>query len=258
MDYSFMDTITQRVAEVLEPKGYVKQKVETDKDYASMFKGESNAYIIVYNAKKKLTALKVCGITDGEPDNNWKSISTWIFDPENGDGQKEIKSISNDFIEALAGSKPKLSNKSKKKNNNDDGNADPKFFCKRMMNVFPDLKEEIWAEEDGYDPFRGVTFSEKHIVPKVNELLKSKNKQQINKLASVLNAQYSAGDLSTRSIITIVILNGIKPEYEELIEESLDDDLRKAWKFAKPYRTKKVKPEKIKKPKPTIAERLGQ
>ena len=36
MNYSFMDTITQRVAEVLEPKGYQKQNVDTDKDYVSL------------------------------------------------------------------------------------------------------------------------------------------------------------------------------------------------------------------------------
>lgn len=255
-NYSFMDTITNRVAEVLEPKGYVKQKVDTDKDYASLFTGESNAYMVMYNATKKLVALKVCGMDNSAPDNQWKSISTWIFDPDK-DTSKEINSISNDFTDFLAGGKPKLANKSKKKNS-DDGNADPKFFCKRMMNIFPELKEDIWAEEDCYDPFRGVTFTEKFIVPKVDALMKSGNKQLIAKLASVLNSQYSAGDLSTRSIITMVVLNSIKPEYEQNIEELLDEDLQKAWKFAKPYRTKKVKPEKVKPVKPSLAERLSQ
>ena len=126
------------------------------------------------------------------------------------------------------------------------------------MNIFPELKEDIWAEEDCYDPFRGVTFTEKFIVPKVDALMKSGNKQLIAKLASVLNSQYSAGDLSTRSIITMVVLNSIKPEYEQNIEELLDEDLQKAWKFAKPYRTKKVKPEKVKPVKPSLAERLSQ
>ncbi|MBQ7521768.1 MAG: hypothetical protein IJU14_02685 [Clostridia bacterium] len=258
MNYSFMDTITERVAEVLEPKGYQKQNVETDKDYAALFTGESNAYMVVYNAKKQLTALKVCGMDDGQPDNQWKSISTWIFNPET-DGNKEINSIANDFTDFLAGGMPKITNKGKKKNkNSDDGNADPKFFCKRMVNVFPQLKEEIWAEEDGYDPFRGVTFTEEHIVPKVSQLMQTGNKQDIQKLANILNTQYSAGDLSTRSIITIVVLNSIKPEDEEKIEEYLSEDLAKAWKFARPYRTKKVKPEKVKPIKPSMMERLGE
>lgn len=256
MDYKFMDNITNKVAEVLEPQGYIRQSVDSDKDYAALFTGESNAYMVMYNAQKKLTALKVCGINDGAPDNQWKSISTWIFDPET-DSIKEANSIGNDFADSLSTNKPRISNKGKKKNS-DDGNADPKFFCKRMVNVFPELKEEIWEEEDGYNPFRGATFTEGHIVPRVNELLKTGNKQQIEKLASILNSQYSAGNLDTRSIITIIVLNGIKPELESKIEELLDNDLSKAWKYARKYRTKKVKPEKVKTVNPSFAERLGQ
>ena len=54
--------------------------------------------------------------------------------------------------------------------------------------------------------------------------------------------------MDCRSIITIVILNGIEGEKnEELMDEALDDMLKKAWKFARRYRGKEVKPEKPKK-----------
>lgn len=255
MNYSFMDSIADKVASVIEPQGYQKQTVDSTKDYAALFLGESNAYMVMYNSKKKLVALKVCGITDGEPDNQWKSMNTWIYDPET-DGTKEANSIGNDFADALSVNKPRQI-RSKKKNS-DDGNADPKFFCKRMVNIFPDLKEEIWAEEDGYNPFRGVTFVESKIVPKVNALVKTGNKSQIEKLGTLLSTQYSNGDLNTRSIITVVLLNGIKPEFDEKIEEYLSNDLKTAWKYAKRYRTKKVKPEKVKKVSITNGEKLGR
>lgn len=246
MDYKFMNNITDKVAAVLEPQGYQRQTVDSNsKECASLFIGESNAYMIMYNSTKKLVALKVCGISDNAPDNQWKSMNTWIFDPET-DGPKEANSIGNDFADALDTRKPKITNKGKKKNS-DDGNVDPKFFCKRLVNVFPELKEEIWEEEDGYDPFRGVTFTEKFVVPKVVELVKSGNKQQIDKLATILNAQYTNGDMDTRSIITIVVLNSIPENLEKFIEDKLSSDLQKAWKFAKAYRNKKVKPEKVKK-----------
>lgn len=255
MNYSFMDSIADKVAAVIEPQGYQKQTVDSTKDYAALFLGESNAYMVMYNSKKKLVALKVCGITDGEPDNQWKSMNTWIYDPET-DGTKEANSIGNDFADALSVNKPRQI-RSKKKNS-DDGNADPKFFCKRMVNIFPDLKEEIWAEEDGYNPFRGVTFVESKIVPKVNALVKTGNKSQIEKLGTLLSTQYSNGDLNTRSIITVVLLNGMKPEFDEKIEEYLSNDLKTAWKYAKRYRTKKVKPEKVKKVSITNGEKLGR
>lgn len=245
MNYSFMNSITDKVAAVIEPQGYQRQNVDSTDSYASLFIGESNAYMVMYNPKKKLAALKVCGVDNGEPDNQWKSMNTWIYDPAT-DGTKEANSIGNDFADALSGNKPKIINKPKKKNS-DDGNADPKFFCKRMVNIFPELKEEIWEEEDGYDPFRGVTFVEGKIVPRVNELMKTGKKAELEKLASLLSTQYTNGDLDTRSIITIVVLNGIKPENDSKIEEYLSDELKTAWKFAKCYRTKKVKPEKVKK-----------
>ena len=143
-----MNLITNKVADVIEPQGYQKQVVDSTQDYASLFIGEQNAYMVMYNPIKKLVALKVCGVADSAPDNQWKSMNTWIFDPET-DGIKEANSIGNDFAQALSTSKPKL-NKSKKKNS-DDGNADPKFFCKRLVNIFPELKEEVWEEEDSYE-----------------------------------------------------------------------------------------------------------
>ena len=244
-----MNNITDKVAAVLEPQGYQRQAVDSNsKEYAALFTGESNAYMIMYNSTKKLVAMKVCGMNDDGPDNQWKNMNTWIFDPES-DGPKEANSIGNDFADALSMRKPKISGKSKKKNS-DEGNADPKFFCKRLVNVFPELKEEIWDEEDGYDPFRGVTFTEKYVVPKVVELVKSGNKQQIDKLTAILNAQYTNGDMDTRSIITIVVLNGIPEDMESKIEDKLSADLQKAWKFAKPYRHKKVKAEKVQKALP--------
>lgn len=250
-----MNSITDKVGAVIEPQGYQRQNVDSTSEYASLFIGESNAYMVMYNPKKKLVALKVCGIDNGEPDNQWKSMNTWIYNPET-DGTKEANSIGNDFADALSVNKPKIT-KSKKKNS-DDGNADPKFFCKRMVNIFPELKEEIWDEEDGYNPFRGVTFVESKIVPKMNTLVKTGSKQQIEKLATLLSTQYSAGDMDTRSIITVVALNGLKPELDEKIAEYLSDDLKTAWKYAKKYRTKKVKPEKVKKVAITDGEKLSR
>ena len=105
MDFSFMNIITDKVAAVLEPQGYKRQKVDnSDREYAALFTGESNAYMVMYNAKKQLVALKVCGMDSDGPDNSWKSMNTWIFDPEKDDN-KEASSIGNDFADALSVSK---------------------------------------------------------------------------------------------------------------------------------------------------------
>ena len=101
--------------------------------------------------------LETCAMTDDGPDNDWKTLSTWMFDPER-DTEKEAESIGNDFVQSIsAPTREKAVRSAKKKKKDDEGNATPLFFSKRLVNVFPELKEEIKAEEDGYDPFRGVS-----------------------------------------------------------------------------------------------------
>ena len=124
------------------------------------------------------------------------------------------------------------------------------------MTLFPDIKDEIRNEQDCYYPFRGVTFARASIVPRVNKLVHDVKAGELKKLGNILNAQYVNGDADTRSIITIVILNGIPEADEAKIEEYLSDNLKKAFQYAKKWRNKTAKPEKEKKKKKTIAQRL--
>ena len=86
--------------------------------------------------------------------------------------------------------------------------------------------------------------------------MKTGKAADLKKLGQILSTQYGNGDPDTRSIITIVILNSISAEYDAKIEEYLDDNLKKAFTYAKKYRNKTVKPEKEKKKRPTVAQRL--
>ena len=129
---------------------------------------------------------------------------------------------------------------------------------RRFITLFPDIKDEIKAEEEGYNPFRGVTFARASIVPRVNDLIKSGNKADLKKLGTILSTQYSNGDVDTRSIVTVVILNSVPEEYDEKINEYLSEDLQKAFKHSKKYRNKEVQPEKEKKKKATMAQRLDR
>ena len=50
--------------------------------------------------------LRSCAMTDEGPDNQWKNIAVWLFDPET-DSTKEAESIAADFVETVEGPKPK-------------------------------------------------------------------------------------------------------------------------------------------------------
>ena len=62
--------------------------------------------------------MRSCPMTEEGPDNEWKTLATWMFDPEN-DTQKEADSIANDFIDNCTSSvaiKRMKATKKKKKN----------------------------------------------------------------------------------------------------------------------------------------------
>ena len=250
--------ISDKVEEALQPQGFARQKITSDNDneLVSLYTSETMAYSVIYYKDKQHTLLRECAMTDDGPDNNWKTLATWMFDPDH-DTMKEASSIANDFCDAIsAPSAVKKVKQAKKTKKSDDGNADPLFLSKRFLTLFPEMKDEIRDEQDCYYPFRGVTFARASIVPRVNQLVKEGKAGELKKLGNILTAQYTNGDVDTRSIITIVILNGIPEADEAKIEEYLGDDLKKAFQFAKKYRNKTVKPEKEKKKKPTMAQRL--
>lgn len=253
--------ISDKVEEALSAQGFKKAKVESydpANELIALFVSENIAYSIIYYKDRMHTLLRECPMTDDGPDNDWKTLATWMFDPET-DGMKEATSIGNDFVDAISAPKAikraKATKKSKGKKD-DDGNADPVFLSKRFVTLFPELKDEIIREEDCYYPFRGVTFARESIVPRVNKLVESGSDADIKKLCSILSAQYSNGDADTRSIITIVIINSVPSQYDAKLDEFFSDDLKKAAKYARKLRGKNIKPEVEKKPKQTVAQRL--
>lgn len=261
MDKEFR-IVADKVAKALESQNVVEQKVSNDNsdEKVALFTGESIAYSIVYNFDKKLMSMRSCAMTEEGPDNDWKNMATWMFDPET-DGNKEAESIAKDFVDAVSSTnaiKRMKTTKAKKKKGDDEGNADPLFLAKRFVALFPDLKDAIKEENEYYYPFRGVTFTREQIVPRINEYVLKSNKADLEKLGQLLSAQYSNGDADTRSIITIVILNSIEENRWDDMNQYLSEELQKCWKGARKFKGKKVKPEKPKKKKKTMAERISE
>ncbi len=246
------EIVNKKFEAAVAPQGFTAQNVTSadSRELVKLYTGATTAYSVIYYMDKKHMVLRSCDMNDGAPDNEWKTIATWMFDPET-DSEKEADSIGNDFVDNVSAPvfKQTTQKKKKKKKDSDDGNGDPVFFSKRLMAVFPELRDEIREEQESYEEFRTVTFTKEHIVPKVQELLNSGSDREIDKLAEVLSGQYSYGDIDTRPLITIVILNSITDgAQKEAIKREMSEELQKAWAAAEKYRGKKVKPAKEKKP----------
>jgi hypothetical protein len=254
------DLIVGKVEEELVKSGYEKQKVasENDNELVSLFTSQNLAYSVVYYKDKQQMILRSCTMTDEGPDNEWKTLATWLYDEETAT-QKDAESIANDFVEGVSGAVAikRAKQVKQKKKKDDDGTATPKFLAKRFVAFFPELKDEIKNEEDCYFPFRGATFAKEHLADRISTYVKRASKPELEKMAGVFNLQYNNGDVDTRSIITIVLLNSLDEEEYTAISNYFDDDLKKAAKAARKYKGKTVKPEKPKKKNTSKASTLA-
>lgn len=243
------ELIVGRVEAELVKAEYTKQKVaaESENELVALFTSQNIAYSVVYYKDKMQMVLRSCTMTEDGPDNEWKTLSTWLYDDEFAT-QKDAESIANDFVEGVSGTVAikRAKQIKQKKKKDDDGNADPKFLAKRFVTFFPELKDEIKNEEDCYYPFRGATFAKEKLVPKITTYIKRASKPELEKFAGVFNLQYANGDIDTRSIITIVILNSLEDAEFNCIYECFDEDLKKASVAGRKFKGKTVKPEKPK------------
>lgn len=252
------EIIAERAGKPLLSKGYTRENVaESENGMTALFVGEA-AYSVVYTNSNNRVVLRSCGMEDGSPDNDWKTLATWLFDPDS-DGTREAESIGDDFAETISGPKQSGAAKKQKKRKKDgEANVDPLFLANRMVTYFPVLKDEIAYEKAHYEDFRGVTFAKEKIVPKFAPMVESSSEKKIEKISQGLSALYTQGDLDTKGIITYLLLNSVDDDekFEKLISAFSDND-KKITRAARKLRGKKIKPEKEKKSRSYMADTLN-
>lgn len=170
---SAFDLVAEKVEKALAEQDYKRQNVDSqnDKEITALYTSEDTAYNIVYYKAKMRMVLRQCEMSGAEPDNNWKSVATWLFDPE-VDTEKEADNIASDFIETIQGPKQQaITQTRKKKKKDNDGNVDSLFLANRMVNYFPELKEDIAYEKLHYANFRGITLLRKRFCHFLSSML---------------------------------------------------------------------------------------
>lgn len=255
LDQKAFDLIVEKTSAALTPQGFQRDK-SGENETTALFTGENVAYGVYFNEEKKQFELRACSMTEDGPDEKWKVLSRWLFEPDAG----EAESIANDFVETIEGPRRMAAvQTAKRRRKGDENNADPLFLYNRLVGIFPELREEITEERSWYGTVRGVTFAREHVLPRMETLLANGRPEQIKKLCDVLGDMYVAGDMDVRSIITIVLLNGMQnPEtVEQKMAPQFRKELQEAYQAGKKYRGKTVKPEKKKKEKKYSAETLN-
>ena len=251
MEQQALELLTNRLNAVLGGQGFaLKQDGKADSARPALFFGERLAYAVVYDKKAKRFELRQSVLDDNKQPGDWTNVSAWLFDPAT-DTLKDAESIANDFCQSVEVTVEKraVAAKKSKKEKTDEKYVDPVFLLKRFVPVFPDLNYAIQAHRTQYGAVVPHALCKQFLIPMVQELLAdpAESKRQ-ERMMDILNRNYTNGDLDTKSLITLGILNSITdPEQAARAEALASDELREAWRRARKYKGKKVKPEKVKK-----------
>ncbi len=264
LEQNVFDLVTEKVGEALKAQGYVPAADPNPEEgvQSAVFAGEDVAYGILYRAEKKRFELRKCDMTDDGPGGKWKSVSVWLFDPAT-DSADQAQSIIGDFIESAAGPKRQKAalaraSAKKKRRKDDDSNVDPVFFFNRFVGVFPELKDEMNEERENYGDIRAVTFAREKLLPKLEALCSADGDDgAVGRCCTLLNEMYVSGDLDVRSIITIVILNGLSEKAISVLKPLFTEEMSKGFNAGCKMKGKKVKPEKKKKQSKIMAATLN-
>ncbi|WP_322200500.1 DUF7674 family protein [Acutalibacter intestini] len=247
MDFNPFQLIQNALSQELCQQGFGEaQDLEDPAGQAVMFVAADVAYSLLYDDKRKSFILRSTSLTDGKP-GDWRELSRWLFDKMSGE-RADAESILNDFLDVVRGPKRVAIVQQRKKRGQDERNIDPMFFINRLVNIFPELKDQLNQEKIVYGQVRFVTFIKHKVVPLCEDLVNQyPDSEPVQKLCGLLDDMYKNGDMDLRSIVTYVLLNGLSAQAYGKLASGLGEELQKISGFSRKLIGKNIKPEKKKK-----------
>lgn len=137
-----------------------------------------------------------------------REINAWLFDDTQN--AKDATSVGIDFVNSL---RKELGIKSKRKNAelvelpsaSKSGSMTVTGFTKKMLDVFPTLKDLYKAHISVYGNFLYINFFGENLLPLLKTLFTTGTKKQIKKLYDVFEDAYVKGDKETVNIMVALL-----------------------------------------------------
>ncbi len=193
----------------------------------NILKNNTKSVKIEYIEEKQLYTIAVADI-DAENVGEYKQISAWLFD--DSQTAKDAAAVGIDFAEAL---RKEFGIVKQKKSVNSlidlptaqkgiDNNINA--LTKKMLDIFPALKDEYKAHVAHYGNFLYLNFFGEHLVPRMVRLFEEGTAKQIRKFYNTIVDFYVQGDNDTiNTIIALLAAAAYKNEtVTAKIREMLD------------------------------------
>lgn len=189
--------------------------------------GGKNGTIKIEYFEGKISLLCALSQSDSAVDQDFKKVSTSLFDIEAAD-HRDIKYIVNDFSDGIndtygkkekAKKLPQPVSKSAAKS----GSVyyDLVTLGSRFVQIYPELKEYYKQNIEKYGEFLADDFFINYGNAKFRETVKQNDPIQMRKLFNMLNEVYNDGTNQTQSVIVVTILGSIYDD-ENLLANCVD------------------------------------
>lgn len=171
------------------------------------FTSDTKSVLINYDENRQMYTLSVADVADGEV-GEYKEVSAWLFD--DSQNARDAISVGVDFTTTL---RKELGIKIKRAVNNNidlptaskNGVMNISAFTKKMLDVFPALKEEYKQHIAIYGNFLYLNFFGEHLVPRLVRLFEEGTKKQIKKFYDVFEDAYAKGDRDTVNVMVSLL-----------------------------------------------------
>lgn len=195
MDNRYYSAVIAEMKPFLDEQGFVSSE-------DGVFRNEKRAIKIDYDVSRQMYVLNMAEIAEGEQE-NFVEVTSWLFDDSQTESDAEAVGI--DFTEVIRknlGVKIKRSvSAAELPTLSKDGSYNITAFTKRVLDVFPQLKEPYKAHIEKYGNFLYLDFFGEYLIPQIKAVLAQNNKKSNKKLLDLLENGYINGDADTVNVI---------------------------------------------------------
>lgn len=229
------DNLIKSLSCKLTEKGF---EIKQSHSEACLFYNEKNVYKVELCPEEHKVYLYWKN-NEGDVCEDWVRSAAWLL--EDTTSPKDINMICSDFADVMDNTKVAIS-RPKRKKEYSEKSSDSLFLVNRLVNIFPELRKEIFIEKEAYKEFRGSVFVENNVVPKILEIFSSENgDKKVERVFKLLSDLYKSSSLNIRSLIMMGIMNKIvEEEHIKKVKKYTNEDFCKAWTAAGKFRNEKL------------------
>ena len=200
MDNRYLENVIAEIKPFFEENGF--------SEFENGYKNEVKAVNVDYNDARQMFVLKVADIEDGNV-GEYREVSSWLFD--DSQNAKDAVSVGIDFTVSL---RKELGIKHKRVANTNDvelpsatktGNITITGFTKKMLDIFPALKDEYKNHIATYGNFLYLNFYGEFLVKNFKKVFLTASTKQVKKFVDVLRDGFVKGDRDTSNIVIALL-----------------------------------------------------